>query len=220
MTNGSAARVAPMARPVRSSADRAAAEAEQRSRILSAMLECIEELGYNATTMNDVAAHAHASKSVVYAHFQNKLDCFLALYELVTFVELKVVAAAEVRAVEDGLGWQGRVRAMSLEFLALLARAPGMTTAVLLELPAAGPSALARRRVTMDLYLDALSAVAEDMAGSYPDEVRRVERSWMLAAIGGVNELVLEHIERWGPATVADVVDDVSRVFVELLERR
>ncbi|RYJ00624.1 TetR/AcrR family transcriptional regulator [Aeromicrobium sp. Root495] len=209
-----------MARPVRSSADRVAAEAEQRSRILSALLECIEEIGYNATTMQEVAARARASKSVIYAHFDNKLDCFLVLYELVTRVELRVVAAAESRAVSAGLGWQARVRAMSLEFLELLARAPGMTTAVLLELPAAGPSALARRRVTMDLYLDSLSVIAEDMADSYPDEVRRVDRSWMLAALGGVNELVLEHIERFGPATVADIVDDVTRVFVEMLERR
>lgn len=209
-----------MARPARSSADRAAAEEDQRSRILRALFECIEESGYSATTMNDVAARARASKSVVYAHFDNKLDCFLTLYERVTIVQLKVVATAEERAVGDGLGWRERVRAMSLAFLELLAQVPGMMTAVLLELPAAGPLALARRRVTMDLYLDSLSAIADDMAATYPDEVRPVDRALVLAAIGGVNELVLEHIERSEPQDLADIIDDVTRVFVEALERR
>ena len=218
--NGSPAKVSAMARPARSSADRAAAEEGQRSRILEALFECIEESGYSATTMTDVAARARASKSVVYAHFDNKLDCFLTLYERVTVVQLKVVATAEESAVADGLGWRERVRAMSLAFLELLAQVPGMMTAVLLELPAAGPLALARRRVTMNLYLDSLSAVADDMAATYPDEVRRVDRPLVLAAIGGVNELVLEHMERFGPEKVADIIDDVTRVFVEVLERR
>ena len=53
--------------------------ASQRERLLHAMLECVADRGYEATTVPGVVAAAKVSRNAFYALFADKADCFLAL---------------------------------------------------------------------------------------------------------------------------------------------
>src|SRR4051794_39803140 len=51
----------------------------QRRRLLAAMLDCVGENGYEATTVPAVVARARVSRNAFYALFDDKTDCFLAV---------------------------------------------------------------------------------------------------------------------------------------------
>lgn len=46
--------------------------ADRREEILRALLRCVEQSGWTATTIDDVAREAGLSKGAVYTHFRNK----------------------------------------------------------------------------------------------------------------------------------------------------
>ena len=48
----------------------------------------------------------------------------------------------------------------------------------------------------IDRYVDLLCEVAAGLAEEHPDEVRPVSRDLVLAAVGGINELMLARVER------------------------
>ena len=83
--------------------------AERRATIIEAAGRLFGERGYEATTLDDVAAAAGVTKPILYRHFDSKRDLYLALLErhrddLPTFVEAIPPAgplAERVRAVLD-----------------------------------------------------------------------------------------------------------------------
>jgi hypothetical protein len=84
----------------------------------------------------------------------------------------------------------------------------------------AGRSALALRRDVIDRYVDLITFVAADLAQRHPDEVRPVPRDLVLAAVGGINELMLARVERGEAARLPEDADVATAVVVGLLERR
>jgi AcrR family transcriptional regulator len=54
---------------------------ETRNRILESALELFRERGFEATTMRDVAAHAHVATGAAYYYFESKDAIVLAFYE-------------------------------------------------------------------------------------------------------------------------------------------
>ena len=68
--------------------------------------------------------------------------------------------------------------------------------------------------------MDLLSAVADELAHDHPDDVRPVERLLVLAAVGGINELMLARIEAGEAALLPKDADVAADVLIGLLERR
>ena len=52
----------------------------QRERLLTAVAECVADVGYEATTVAMVSARAGVSKSDYYQRFENKDECFATAY--------------------------------------------------------------------------------------------------------------------------------------------
>jgi AcrR family transcriptional regulator len=52
--------------------------ADQRAREHAAMVRAVAELGYEATTVENVISRAGVSRRTFYEHYTNKLECFLA----------------------------------------------------------------------------------------------------------------------------------------------
>ncbi len=84
---------------------------------------------------------------------------------------------------------------------------------------AAGRSGLALRRNVLDRHVALLRATADELATRFPDEVRPVGEQQVLAAVGGIHELVLARVERGEAARLTEDAD-VAAVLVGLLERR
>jgi AcrR family transcriptional regulator len=195
-------------------------DAQRRGRILGALATCMAEKGYRATTVADIARVARVSKTVLYAHFQDKEDCLLELVSRATDKVLDGLRRTQQESAAAGLPWRDRVRATVSALLSALASGPEVAWAVLVEVQAAGRSGLALRRHVLDRYVALLCETADDLVARFPDEVRPVDEELVLAAVGGIHELMLARVERGQAARITEDTDVAAAVLVGLLERR
>ena len=200
--------------------DPAVDDGHRRGRILWALASCMTEKGYQATTISDIAREARVSKTIVYTHFRDKEQCLLELYSRANDNVLTVVREAQERARSAGLPWRRRLREGIGAYFETLATGPEVAWAALVEVQAAGRSALALRRTMIDRYVDLLCEVADGLAAERPDEVRPVSRDLVLAAVGGINEIMLARVERGETAQIREDADVATAAVVGLLERR
>jgi AcrR family transcriptional regulator len=195
-------------------------DGQRRARILRALATCMAEKGYQATTISDIARAGRVSKTVVYAHFRDKEQCLLELYSRSTEAVLGTVRGAQEDARAAGLPWRDRVRVVITAYLGALAAGPAIAWAAVVEVQAAGRSALALRRDVIDRYVELLTEVAVELAEQHPDEVRNVPRELVLAAVGGINELILARVERGEAERLPEDAEVAAAVVIGLLERR
>ena len=200
--------------------DPAVDDAPRRGRILWALATCMASKGYQATTIADIAAAAHVSKTVVYAHFRDKQTCLLELYSRANDKVLATVRQAQEEAQRDALPWRDRLRAGIGAYLETLAAGPAVAWAALVEVQGAGPTALDLRRRMIDQYADLLAEVADGLAAEHPDEVRPVSRELLVAAVGGINELMLVRVERGEAELLPQDTALAADIVIGLLERR
>src|SRR6266498_5249021 len=120
----------------------------QRTRMLRALIEVVAEKGYAATTVADVIGRAGVSRTTFYEQFKDKEDCFLIAFQKGGQAQyLRVIEA--VQAATDPVEQLRRnLRAYLSELIAF----PASARAFLLEVPAAGPRALAIRDSIVDGY--------------------------------------------------------------------
>jgi AcrR family transcriptional regulator len=201
-------------------ADPGVEDAQRRGRILWALATCMAQKGYRATTISDIARAGRVSKTVVYAHFRDKEDCLLELYSRATDRVLETVQETQQRVRAEGLPWRDRLRAVIGAYLEALAAGPAVAWAALVEVQAAGRTALAKRRDVVDRYVDLLTEVSAELLEEHPDEVRPVRRELLLAAVGGINELLLARVEGGEAERLPEDADVAADVLVGLLERR
>jgi AcrR family transcriptional regulator len=194
-------------------------DGHRRGRILRALATCMAEKGYRATTMSDIARVAQVSKTAVYAHFRDKEQCLLELYSRAQDGVLATVREAQEQAREAGLPWREQVQRGVAAYLAALAAGPAVAWAALVEVQAAGRRALALRRAVVDRYVDLLVVEAEELGRNHPDEIRPVSRQLVLAAVGGINELMLARVERGDAERLHLDTDVATALLVALLER-
>jgi AcrR family transcriptional regulator len=200
--------------------DPAVDDGQRRGRILWALATCMATKGYQATTIADIARAARVSKTVVYAHFPDKEHCLLELYSRANDKVLATVREAQDQARAAGLPWRERLHAGIGAYLETLAAGPAVAWAALVEVQAAGRPALALRRGMIDRYVDLLCEVGAELVEECPDEVRPVERDLLVAAVGGVNELMLARVERGEADRLADDTSVASEIVIGLVERR
>jgi AcrR family transcriptional regulator len=200
--------------------DPAVDDGHRRGRILWALATCMATKGYQATTVADIARAARVSKTVVYAHFRDKEQCLLELYSRANDKVLATVRQAQDDARSAGLPWRDRLRAAIGAYLETLADGPAVAWAGLVEVQAAGRAALALRRHVIDRYVDLLTELAAGLAEEHPDEVRPVGRDLIVAAVGGVNELMLARVERGEADELREDTDVAAGIVISLLERR
>nr|WP_275585425.1 TetR/AcrR family transcriptional regulator [Blastococcus saxobsidens] len=184
------------------------------------MAACMAEKGYQATTIADIARAGRVSKTVVYTHFRDKEHCLLELYSRANDKVLATVRTAQEEARAAGLPWRERLHAGIAAYMGTLAAGPDVAWAALVEVQAAGRSALALRREVFDRYVDLICSVAAELAEQHPAEVRPVDRPLVLAAVGGINELMLARVERGEAVRLLEDVDAATASVVGLLERR
>jgi AcrR family transcriptional regulator len=200
--------------------DPAVDDGHRRGRILRALATCMSEKGYQATTIADIAATGRVSKTVVYAHFRDKEHCLLELYSRANDTVLTTVGRAQDDARTAGLPWRDRLRAGVGAYLEPLADGPAVAWAALVEVQAAGRRARVLRRGMIDRYVDLLTGLAAGLVEEHPEEVRPISRDLLLAAVGGINELMLSRVERGEAHRLAEDTDVAAAVLVGLLERR
>ncbi|HWY19056.1 MAG TPA: TetR/AcrR family transcriptional regulator [Solirubrobacteraceae bacterium] len=113
----------------------------QRSRLLSAAVATVDELGYARASVAHITARARVSRRTFYDLFENREDCLSAVLEDVLGRVEDELSGARL----DGLPWRERVRTGLLTILAFFDREPVLARVCVVQALGGGPRVLADR---------------------------------------------------------------------------
>jgi len=123
-----------------------------RERLLEAMLTTSAELGYEQVAVRHVIERAKTSRATFYKHFEDREDCFAQAHrDACEWLYQRLTGAARRQPT-----WREGLRAALAELLEFCANQPAIAQALLVEVHAAGPRALAQRRKLMERLAQAL----------------------------------------------------------------
>jgi len=120
----------------------------QRRRISRAMLECVNEHGYEATTVTQVVTSARVSRNAFYEFFDDKADCFLTVID-----ELGAELLQTVLGTRFERSWVEAVRLGTRAYLEWWQQHSVFARAYFFGLAELGPSGLARRQATYERFV-------------------------------------------------------------------
>jgi AcrR family transcriptional regulator len=126
------------------------ARTRQRDRLLDAVIACVAERGYTATSVADILARAGISRATFYALFSDKEACFLAAYTRAA-AGLDAALAEALHTCENTP--TARCRALLQTWLSTLTHDPTAARALLVEIHAAGPSANRLRQAAIERFI-------------------------------------------------------------------
>ena len=106
----------------------------QRSRMLAAAVDAVEEVGYARMTVAQVIGRARVSRKTFYDVFADREDCFLAAFEQ-ALSEARLLAQ---EAYERESNWREGVRGALARLLMLMDEEPGLARLCVVEALAAG----------------------------------------------------------------------------------
>jgi len=130
-----------------------AVQASHRERLQLSVIAAVAGTGYPAVTVADIVRGASVSRSVFYAHFADKEDCFLtATREGARLMSSRMASAA--RAVPPDAPDEQVLRAAFLAFLQFLAGEPAYARVLYVDLPTAGPAAAERLDAAIHRFAD------------------------------------------------------------------
>jgi AcrR family transcriptional regulator len=136
----------------------------KRERILQGMLKAVGTHGYERTTVQDAIAEAGVYRQAFYDCFSDKEDCYLqALDAGSAWLELAMRDAAASMS-----GWRGQLRGALSGLLGFLDEQPAVGKALLVEVHAAGPQAVAKRTEAMARASSAMDRAREESDDSAP----------------------------------------------------
>lgn len=118
----------------------------QRSRLLAAAVEVVDEVGYARMTVAQVIARARVSRKTFYDVFADREDCFLAAFEQA----ISQASAMMSEAYEQEFGWRDGVRSGLTALLVFLDDEPRLARLCVVEALGAGSRVLERRAQVLD----------------------------------------------------------------------
>lgn len=133
----------------------------KRQRILEGMLEVVGSSGYDAASVRMVLDRTGLYRQAFYDEFADKDACYL---EALSFGAAKLEAIA-VEAAEPEEGWRAKLRAGLGAVLDALEDDPGIGRALIVEVHAAGPEALAIRSKAMKRLTDFIDSARQASNG-------------------------------------------------------
>ncbi len=200
----------------------AAAPAEEvRARVMAGMVAAVEEKGYAATTVADIARAARISRRTLYEHFADKEACFLAAYSMMSDTLITEVVTA-ARAAPAGLE---RVHAATVAYFHALAEQPEVARSFLTEIHAVGPAGLDLRVKVNARFAAMMADLVAESVGKPGDQLpdgryaRSFDAAMSAALVGGINELVVNAIITGPPDTLSVRLGRLTDPVIELAER-
>lgn len=180
---------------------------EHRRRLLQAMASMAATKGLAAVTIADVVREAGVSKRTFYEHFESKDDCFLTLYRAVSMNALKTLRDS----VSADRPWQQQLEQALQAYLRHMAASPELLRTLFIEIHHLGAAGERARRDVMD----ALAALMVETLRRGPAE-SVIDEGLALAAVGGINELILQAIEQGRVAELPAMTPVASEVVRRL----
>jgi AcrR family transcriptional regulator/DNA-binding MarR family transcriptional regulator len=142
----------------------------QRRRLLSALVEVLDEHGYEGATVGRICKRAAVSRRTFYDLYDDREACFLDAFELA----LERFSAQVLPAYRSGggkrraSGWRERVRTALAALLEAFDAEPGLARLCLVETLKAGPAGLERRRAVAGALAVAIDGGREQAKAADP----------------------------------------------------
>jgi AcrR family transcriptional regulator/DNA-binding MarR family transcriptional regulator len=118
----------------------------QRSRMLAAAVEAVEDVGYARMTVAQVISRARVSRKTFYDVFTDREDCFLAAFEQ-ALDQGRLIAQ---EAYQRESGWREGIRSALALLLAYMDEEPGLAKLCIVEALGAGDRVLDRRAAVLE----------------------------------------------------------------------
>jgi AcrR family transcriptional regulator len=173
------------------------------------MAEAVAEHSYGATTIAHVVSRAGVSRKTFYEHFRDKEHCFLAMYDTgVAFVLGRLTEALE--AADDP---RRRLVAGVETFLTVLADEPAFCRSIVLEVYAAGPVGVARRRAVLQVFAGRYLEVNRQAREKDP-RVEPLSGDVALGLVGAILECVSTRVEEGRTAELPELTQPLSEFVI------
>jgi AcrR family transcriptional regulator len=186
----------------------------QRYRLLRAMEELVGEHGYESTTVPLVIKAARVSTATFYRFFSDKIDCFIALCEERGEGLLADLTPDETERASFDAG--ERLDRGLENYLRWWQERPALARAYFVELPSAGPRAIAERDRQYARFQALNRIIAIDHrapAGDVPEPPEIDVRASVIV----VTELIASEIRRGNGNRLVELRDDLRRLLLKLL---
>jgi AcrR family transcriptional regulator len=200
MAAGSAGRKAHQLPPGRHGLSRTFVVRNQRDRILQAVAECVYDTGFQAMSVEDVVTRAGISRRTFYEQFSNKDEAFLAAFD-----EAAAQLLEGVRTAYAGeRSFPARIIAGYRAFLELLGFSPEFANMCIVEVLAAGPTAVAKRTAVMHEFALLIHENAHQGRRGKPIPLLTAE-----TIVGGVYETIFRKIAADKSQELPELLPDV-----------
>ncbi|WP_409427069.1 TetR/AcrR family transcriptional regulator [Mycobacterium sp. SMC-11] len=183
----------------------------QEVRLRIATVEVVAEHGYAGASVRQIAARAGISTKTFYELYPDKEAAFLATYaavELVTEQMREAAAGARTAAevIEAGLR----------TYLETLASQPAFTQSLVVEAVASTDRIRARRSQGLwDFAAVTVEHLRRVRGPAGPDPApTAADYALLIGALGGVNELMVQHLGSAPASTLLDILDP-ARVLLQ-----
>ncbi len=151
----------------------------QRTRMLAATVEAVEDVGYARLTVAQVIGRARVSRKTFYDLFDDREDCFLAAFDQA----MRQLGDLVSEAYHSESGWRDGVRDGLLALLRFMDEEPGLARMCIVDALGAGPRVLERRAQILE---QVRTVVDEGRTSSGARVARATEESPKLTAEGVV----------------------------------
>lgn len=178
--------------------------ADQKQRLLLAMIDAVGEKGYRATTISDLVGRAGVSRKTFYEHFANKQECLLATFDVIA-ADGRRRAIDAYRKAESG-GLQGAVEASIRALFEATIDNPGAARLNMVEIVAAGPAGIERRERAVEQY----RAFVRGMLQQKPEDPT-VPDAVVRAVVGGLSRILYSRVRHGRRAELRQLVPDLMR---------
>jgi AcrR family transcriptional regulator len=183
----------------------------QRDRLLRAVIECVAEYGFEATTVPMVVAAARVSGNAFYKFFNDKVGCFLAACDEVAAELLSELV--ELTAEPD---WTAAMLTGAGRYLGWWEERPAFARAYLLSIPAAGDRAIDQRERVYTMFRAMFSDLgrrARAEQPGLPPLSPLVPRVLVLA----ITELVTEEVRAGRTGELHELQRPIAQLAIRLL---
>jgi AcrR family transcriptional regulator len=164
---------------------RAEVMADQRGRLLQALVELVDEHGWAGVRVAELVARAGVSRRSFYEHFENKQECLLAAFD----VSVQRLTERIAKAYDPHMEWQEQVRAIVGAVFAATLERPNAMRLVCVDVGAAGPTGVARwgrGAAQFELFLREVFARAPG-EGGIPEPVAK-------AVVGALRKIIYSRV--------------------------
>jgi AcrR family transcriptional regulator len=176
----------------------------QRRRLLSAIVEVLDEHGLEGATVGRICKRAGVSRRTFYDLFDDREGCFLGAFELAIERLIEKVTPAYA----SGGRWRVRVRAALAVLLEYFDAEPGLARLCLIETLKAGPEGLKRRRAVTDALTVAIDEGRGEAKGAAPPPLTAE------GVVGGAVSIVHARLLASGAPPLVELLNQLMSMIV------